>query len=461
MAIDAPPTAADPTSLQELAKRHLWMHFSRMGAYADGAEIPIIVKGDGCHVWDEHGNRYFDGLSSLFCVNIGHGRADVAQAGADQAKELGFFTNWSYAHPRAIELAARIAGLAPGDLNRVFFTSGGGESVESALKLARQFHKLNGSPNKTKIIAREVAYHGRTMGALAATGITNLRQPYEPLMPGGCHVPNTNLYRLAPGYGAENLAEAVAHRIEFEGPDTVAAVIMEPVQNAGGCFTPPEGYFQRIREICDEHDVLLISDEVICSWGRLGEYFGAERYGYQPDMITTAKGLTSSYAPMGAVIASDRIMEPFLQGTNAFMHGFTWGGHPMCAAVAMANLDVFEHEGILENVRANEPHFRAMLDGLRDIPIVGDVRGAGYFQAIELVKDRDTRLSFTKPESETLLRGYLSGELYRRGLICRADDRGDPVIQLSPPLIAGPEEFAEIESVLRPVLEEASRRMLT
>ncbi len=466
MASPATPSPAAPTSetapseLQELAKRHLWMHFSRMGAYADGAEIPIIVKGDGCYVWDEHGKKYFDGLSSLFCVNIGHGRADVAQAGADQAKELGFFTNWSYAHPRAIELAARIAGLAPGDLNRVFFTSGGGESVESAIKLARQFHKLNGKPNKTKIIAREVAYHGTTMGALAATGITNLRQAYEPLMPGGCHVPNTNLYRLPPGYGAENLAEAVAKRIEFEGPDTVAAVIMEPVQNAGGCFTPPEGYFQRVREICDEHDVLFISDEVICSWGRLGHYFGAQRFDYQPDMITTAKGLTSSYAPMGAVIASDRVMEPFLQGNNAFMHGFTWGGHPMCAAVAMANLDVFEEEHINENVLENEPHFRAMLDSLRDIPIVGDVRGAGYFQAIELVKDRDTQLSFDKDESETLLRGFLSGELFRRGLICRADDRGDPVVQLSPPLISGPEHFEEIEGILRPVLEEASRRML-
>ena len=452
--------ATGQSNLQELAKRHLWMHFSRMGAYSGGAEIPIIVKGDGCYVWDEHGKKYFDGLSSLFCVNIGHGRADVAQAGADQAKELGFFTNWSYAHPRAIELAARIAGLAPGDLNRVFFTSGGGESVESAIKLVRQFHKLNGKPNKTKIIAREVAYHGTTMGALAATGITNLRQPYEPLMPGGCHVPNTNLYRLPPGYGAENLAEAVAKRIEFEGADTVAAVIMEPVQNAGGCFTPPEGYFQRVREICDENDVLFISDEVICSWGRLGHYFGADRFGYQPDIITTAKGLTSSYAPMGAVIASDRIMEPFLEGNNTFSHGFTWGGHPMCAAVAMANLDVFENEGINENVLENEPAFRAMLDSLRDIPIVGDVRGAGYFQAIELVKDRDTQLSFSKQESETLLRGYLSGALFEKGLICRADDRGDPVIQLSPPLIAGPEHFAEIESILRPVLEEATRRML-
>ena len=451
-------TATGSGTLQELAKRHLWMHFTRMSAYSD-TEVPIIVRGEGCYVYDEHGNRYLDGLSALFCVNIGHGRADIAQAGADQAKELGFFTNWSYAHPRAIELAARIASLAPGDLNRVFFTSGGSEAVESALKLARQYHKLTGKPNKTKVIAREIAYHGTSLGALSATGITALRTPFEPLTPGGCHVPNTNTYRLPLGLDEAQLAETVAERIEFEGPDTVAAVILEPVQNAGGCFTPPDGYFQRVREICDEYDVLMISDEVICSWGRLGEWFGAQRYDYQPDVITTAKGLTSAYAPMGAVIASDRVAEPFMQGLHSFTHGFTFAGHPICAAVALANLDAFEREGVLENVRANESRLRDMLESLRDLPIVGDVRGAGYFQAIELVKDTETKESFDDAESETLLRGFLSGELFRKGLICRADDRGDPVIQVSPPLIAGPEEFAEMESILRSVLTEAGERM--
>ena len=452
--------AADSgASLQEQARRHLWMHFSRMGSYDDDHEIPIIVRGEGCYVWDEHGRRYLDGLSSLFCCNIGHGRADIAQAGADQAKELGFFTNWSYAHPRAIELATKVASLTPGDLNRVFFTSGGSEAVESALKLARQYHKLTGHPNKTKVIAREIAYHGTTLGALSATGITSLREPFEPLAPGGCHVANTNLYRLPAHMRPADLAEAVAARIEFEGPDTVAAVILEPVQNAGGCFTPPDGYFQRVREICDEHQVLLISDEVICAWGRLGEWFGSQRYGYQPDIITTAKGLTSAYAPMGAVIVSDRIAEPFQVGTSSFTHGFTFGGHPVSAAVALANLQALEADGVIDNVRAHEAEFRAMLESLLELPIVGDVRGAGYFQAIELVKDKDTKESFDDQESETLLRGFLSSELYRRGLICRADDRGDPVIQLSPPLIAGPEQFAEIESVLRPVLIEAGERM--
>jgi adenosylmethionine-8-amino-7-oxononanoate aminotransferase len=460
MAITHEAVGTEGATLQELARRHLWMSFTRLSAYDSDHEVPIIVRGEGCYVYDEHGNRYIDGLSALFCVNIGHGRADVAQAGADQAKELGFFTNWSYAHPRAIELAAKIASLAPGDLNRVFFTSGGSEAVESALKLARQYHKLTGKPNKTKVIARDIAYHGTTLGALSATGITSLREPFEPLAPGGCHVPNTNTYRLKPGMNESDLVEAIAERIEFEGPDTVAAVILEPVQNAGGCFTPPEGYFQRVREICDEYDVLFISDEVICSWGRLGEWFGAQRYEYQPDIITTAKGLTSAYAPMGAVIASDRVAEPFLEGTNSFIHGFTFAGHPICAAVALANIDVFEREGIIENVRQNESALRGMLDSLRDLPIVGDVRGAGYFQAIELVKDHDTKESFSDEESETLLRGYLSGELYRRGLICRADDRGDPVIQLSPPLIAGPKQFEEIEAILRPVLAEAGKRTL-
>jgi adenosylmethionine-8-amino-7-oxononanoate aminotransferase len=446
--------------LQEQARRHLWMHFARLGAFEAGARIPVIARGEGCYVWDADGNRYLDGLSALFCCNIGHGRTDVAQAAVYQAAQLDFWTTWSYAHPPAIALAVKLAELAPGDLNRVFFTSGGSEAVESTIKLVRQFHKLNGKPNKTKIIARETAYHGTSLGALAATGITALRQPFEPFTPGGCHVPNTNLYRLAPGYGAETLAEAIDQRIRFEGPDTVAAVFLEPVQNAGGCFTPPEGYFQRVREICDEHDVLLVSDEVICSFGRLGEWFGAQRYDYQPDIITTAKGITSAYAPMGAMIASDRLMEPFLVGSTSFAHGFTFAGHPIAAAVALANIDVLEHEGVLENVREHEAGFRAMLESLRDIEIVGDVRGAGYFHAIELVRDRDTKQSFDHQESEILLRGFLSGELFRRGLICRADDRGDPVIQLSPPLIAGPEHFEEMESVLRPVLEEATRRMV-
>jgi len=453
------PQEGSDRGLQELAKRHLWMHFTRMGAYADH-DVPIIVRGDGCYVFDESGKRYLDGLSALFCVNAGHGRAELGEAAARQARELGFYITWSYAHPPAIELAARIASLAPEGLNRVFFTSGGSEAVESAWKLARNYHRMNGEGARTKIVAREIAYHGTSLGALAATGIPGLRSQFEPLTPGGVHAPNTNSYRWPEDRDPLWAADQIEERILFEGPETVAAVILEPVQNAGGCFVPQDGYFDRVREICDRHGVLLISDEVICSWGRLGHWFGCDRYGYRPDLITTAKGLTSAYAPMGALIVSDRVAEPFMQGTAMFSHGFTFGGHPVCSAVALANIDILEREDLCGHVREKEPEFRAALEGLRDLPIVGDVRGAGYFQALELVKDRDTKETFSAEESEVLLRGFLSGELYRRGLICRADDRGDPVIQLSPPLIADTEQFAEIEAILRDVLTEAWDRVV-
>ena len=447
------------STLQQLAKRNLWMHFTRMGAYGEGAEVPVIVRGEGCYVYDEHGKRYLDGLSALYCVNVGHGRAELGEAAARQAQELGFYTNWSYAHPRSIELAARIAELAPASLNRVFFTSGGSEAVESAWKLAKAYHAARGEPTRHKLISRKLAYHGSSMGALTATGLPSVREPFEPLTPGGAHVPNTNSYRWAEDRDPLWAADAIEEAISFEGPNTVAAVILEPVQNGGGCFVPQDGYFQRVREICDRHGVLLISDEVICAWGRLGHWFGCERYGYEPDMITIAKGLTSAYAPLGAVIAADHIAEPFLHGKAIFHHGFTFGGHPVACATALANIDVLEREDLCGRVRAKEGCFREMLESLHDIPIVGDVRGAGYFYAIELVKDKDTKATFDEEESEELLRGFLSGELYRRGLICRTDDRGDPIVQFSPPLIAGEEQFEEIESILRPVLSEAAERM--
>jgi adenosylmethionine-8-amino-7-oxononanoate aminotransferase len=458
MATTGTRPAPTQAGLQELAKRHLWMHFTRHGAF-DGADVPIIVRGEGAYVWDEHGNRYLDGLSALFCVNAGHGRTELGEAAARQVEELDFYTIWSYAHPRAIELATRIASLAPGDLNRVFFTSGGSEAVESAIKLARAYHQRTGNPRKTKFISREIAYHGTTLGALAATGISELRHEFEPLVPGGLQVPNTNSYHWPPGRDPLWAADKIEEKILYEHPDTVAAVILEPLQNAGGCIPPQPGYFQRVREICDRHNVLLISDEVICAWGRLGHWFGCERYGYVPDIVTIAKALTSAYVPMGGVVVSDEVAEPFMHGKDMFTHGFTFAGHPVASAVAMANLDLFEREDLCGHVLRKEGELRAMLDSLRDIPIVGDVRGDGYFQAIELVKDQETKQGFTDEESEWLLRGFISGELFRRGLICRSDDRGDPVIQLAPTLICDTEQFEEIESVLRPVLTEAWKRV--
>ncbi len=453
---EAPGVSSD---LQGLARRHLWMHFSQMGGYSDASPIPIISRAEGAYVYDTDGKRYLDGLSGLFCCNAGHGRSEIAEAISRQVAELDFYTLWSYAHPRAIELAARIASLAPGDLNRVFFTSGGSEAVESALKLARAYHRLNGKGQKHKLIAREVAYHGSTFGALSATGITEIRTPFEPLTPGVVHAPNTSDYRWPEGRDRLWAADAIEERILFEGPETVAAVILEPVQNAGGCLVPQEGYFQRVREICDRHDVLLISDEVICAWGRVGYWFGSERYGYVPDMITVAKGMTSAYAPMGGLIASDRIAEPFMEGDESFLHGFTFGGHPLAAAAAMANLDIFEKEDLCGHVRAKEAEFRAVAEELSDLPIVGEVRGAGFFQALELVKDKQTKETFNHEEAESLLKDFLSTRLQDLGLICRADDRGDPVVQLAPPLICDTEQFQEIGEHLHDVLSEASKRI--
>jgi adenosylmethionine-8-amino-7-oxononanoate aminotransferase len=447
------------------------MHFTRHSVFEDRSDgglahsVPIIVRGEGHKIWDDRGNEYIDGLAGLFVVQVGHGRTELAEAAARQAKDLAFFPLWSYAHPKAIELAERLAAGAPGDLNRVFFTTGGGEAVETAWKLAKQYWKLVGKPTKHKVISRSVAYHGTPQGALSITGIPAAKEMFEPLVPGAFKVPNTNSYR-APEHLRDDekafgrwAADRIAEAIEFEGPDTVAAVFLEPVQNSGGCFPPPPGYFERVREICDEYDVLLVSDEVICAFGRIGSMFACDDFNYVPDIITCAKGMTSGYSPIGAMIASDRLFEPFRSGTTYFPHGYTFGGHPVSAAVAMENLDIFEREGLNDHVKENAPRFRATLEKLLDLPIVGDVRGAGYFYGIELVKDKETRETFNDEESERLLRGYLSKALFDAGIYCRADDRGDPVIQLAPPLIIGQAEFDDIESRLRSVLKDAEKHL--
>jgi adenosylmethionine-8-amino-7-oxononanoate aminotransferase len=453
----------DSEQLSADAREHLWMHFTRMSSYAD-TPVPTIVRGEGARIFDADGRSYLDGLSGLFVVQAGHGRRELAEAAYKQASELAFFPLWSYAHPPAIALADRLASYAPGDLNKVFFTTGGGEAVETAWKLAKQYYKLVGKPMKHKVISRAVAYHGTPQGALSITGIPDARKWFEPLVPGAHKVPNTNFYR-APEHGDDLeafgrwAADQIDFAIEMEGADTVAAVFLEPVQNSGGCFPPPPGYFQRVREICDKHDVLLVSDEVICAFGRLGTMFGCDKFGYVPDIITCAKGLTSGYSPIGAAIVSDRIAAPFYSGTDYFPHGYTFGGHPVSAAVAMANLDIFEREGLPEHVLQNEGAFRSTLEKLTDLPIVGDVRGDGYFYGIELVKDKATKETFDDDESERLLRGFLSRALFDAGLYCRADDRGDPVVQLAPPLIVGQPEFDEIEQILRSVLTEAWARL--
>jgi adenosylmethionine-8-amino-7-oxononanoate aminotransferase len=444
--------------LGQMASDHLWGHFTPL-THQPGHEPAIIERGDGCYVWDRHGKRYLDGLAGLFTVQAGHGRIELAEAAAKQSAELAYFPIWTFAHPTAVELAARLADLAPGDLNRVFFTTGGSEAVESAWKLARQYFKAIGQPGRYKAIARNIAYHGVGMGALALTGVPALRAPFEPLVPGARHVATTNRYRCDLCAHADactlSCADDIERTILQEGPESVAAVFLEPVQNAGGCLTPTPGYFERVREICDRYGVLLVSDEVICAFGRLGTMFGAQRVGSQPDMITMAKGITSGYSPLGGVMISDRIAEPFLEPGRTFLHGITFAGHPVSCAVALANLDLFERDDLLGNVMANEDAFRQALGELEDLPWVGEIRGMGYFYGIELVKDKTTKAGFEGAEEQRLLRDLLSPKLFELGLHCRADDRGDPVLQLSPPLTAGPEEFEFMTRVIRQALIES------
>jgi adenosylmethionine-8-amino-7-oxononanoate aminotransferase len=482
-------TITSPASLdlQRLAKEHLWMHFTRMGGYAT-ADVPIIVRGEGCYLEDANGKRYLDALAGLFSVNIGYSFGEeIGQAALEQMRELPFYTNWSYAHPRAIELAAEVAALAPGDLNRVFFCNGGSEAVESAWKLARQYYRARGSrktktspaepetrhdelvasmeapQHRYKAIARHVAYHGTTFGALTLNGIPALRTPFEPLVSEVQHVSNTNRYHRPPEETEEQFTQFLLDELERAilsmGPDTVCLVHMEPVQNAGGCFTPPAGYWRGVREICDRYDILLSADEVITAFGRIGHWFGSERYDIRPDIVTLAKGLSSSYAAIGGVVATDKVMEPFLEATSMFSHGITFGGHPVMTAIALKNIEIMKRERILEHVRDNEEAFHDTLAQLLDLPIVGDLRGTGFFWALELVKDKETRATFDEEECERLLRGYLSNALFEAGMICRADDRGDPVIQISPPLVAGQTQFDEIAGILGEVLTEATALM--
>jgi adenosylmethionine-8-amino-7-oxononanoate aminotransferase len=475
-------TTMSTEELQRAAREHLWLHFTRMGGYHDG-EVPVIVRGDGCYLEDANGKRYLDALAGLFSVNIGYGFGEeVGEAAAAQMRELPFYTNWSYAHPRAIELAQEVASLAPGDLNRVFFVSGGSEAVESAWKLARQYYLARGEKRvpdadetrrdermatpahrKYKAIARQIAYHGTTMGALSINGIPALRIPFEPLVPEVRHVKNTNRYHRPPDETEAEftamLLDDLEQTILAMGPETVCLVHMEPVQNAGGAFTPPEGYWRGVRELCDRYDILLSADEVITGFGRIGHWFGSERYDIRPDIVCSAKGLSSSYAAIGAVIATDRVMEPFLESTSMYSHGITFGGHPVMAAIALKNIEIMKRERIVEGVREHEDAFRGTLAQLLDLPIVGDLRGVGFFYALELVKDKETRETFSDEECESLLRGFLSPALFERGLICRADDRGDPVIQISPPLVARQEQFDEMVGILGDVLAEAGQRM--
>jgi adenosylmethionine-8-amino-7-oxononanoate aminotransferase len=430
---------------------NLMLHFT---PYAeDWSKLPVIVSGEGCYITDDRGNNYIDGLAGLFTTQVGHGRTELAEVAARQMKELGFFPNWSFQHPRSLELAAKIAEVAPGDLNSTFFVSSGSEAVETVIKLARQYHKTNGEPGRYKIISRDVAYHGTTMGALSVTGLPGFKAPFEPLPSGFFHVSNTQ-------QDPEGAADAIEQMIETEGPELVAAVILEPVQNAGGCLVPPPDYWVRVREICDRHGVLLASDGVICAFGRLGEWFGIERFGVIPDMSTFAKGVTSGYLPMGGVVVNDRIASTLKENASMFMHGSTFGGHPVSSAVALENMAIIEREGLLKNVHALEGHFGEELRRMaEDHPIVKEVRGMGFFWAVEVSPEHPGGTPLAEDEYQKYFKGVLSRKLMEGGLICRFDDKDDPVIQFSPALVSDREVLSRIAEITDGALTALEREL--
>ena len=421
----------------------------------------VIVRGEGVQVFDEHGKAYIEGMAGLWCASLGFSEQRLADAAFRQMSTLPYYHSFSGKVPGPVtELVEAMIKWAPVPMARVLFANSGSESNDTAFKLVRYYNNAKGRPLKKKIIARNKGYHGVTAAAASMSGLASMHQNFDLPLPGIVRVSCPHFYQFSlPGETEAQFVDRLAQELEDtilrEGPDTVACVFVEPVQNAGGCFTAPDEYFTRVREICDRYGILMISDETICAWGRLGAMFACDRLGYVPDIITSAKGLTSGYSPLGTMIVSDRIAEPFAEEGVSFLHGFTFAGHPVSCAVAMANLDVIEREGIIDHVLANEAAFRATLEKLLDLPIVGDVRGMGFFYGIELVKNAKTRETFSAEESELLLRTHLSKRLLELGLVCRADDRGEPVIQVSPPLIAGQAEFDEIERIIRIALVEA------
>jgi adenosylmethionine-8-amino-7-oxononanoate aminotransferase len=428
-----------------MSRRPLLLHFARNG----GAEPFVVVRGEGPYVFDASGRRYVDALSSLFCAQLGYSYGErLGEVAARQMRELAFATNWGVASPPAVELAERLGDVT--GLRHAFFTSGGSEAVEAAWKIVRQIHLARGEHRRTKVIARRTAYHGVTLGALALTGVPAMKEPFGRPAIDVRHVAWTNPYRA----DCDDPLADVERAVEEEGPDTIAMIIAEPVQNAGGCLTPPPGYWPGLREIADRCGALLVADEVICGFGRLGEWLGSQRYDGRPDVVTCAKGLTAAYQPMGAALVSDGAAAPLFDAGRTLLHGVTFGGHPVCAAVALEVMRIYEEDRVFENVRALEGHLEGRLRQLLALPLVGDVRGAGFFWALELVADAEGR-RFDAAERERLLRGYLPDRLLEAGIVARADDRGDSVLQIAPPLVSDRAVLDEIADRLGEVLSGA------
>jgi adenosylmethionine-8-amino-7-oxononanoate aminotransferase len=437
------------TAVEQEALEHVWIHSARWLDLAERDGLRVLVRGDGCRVWDARGREYFDSLAGLYVVNVGHGRKEIGDAMARQAQELAYVSAASYTSLPAVQLGDVLAGLTPGDLNRFFFCSGGSEAIETAMKIAKQIQAMRGFPKRYKIIARLGGYHGATFGALSITSSRN-ETYFGPFMHGVSFVPSPDRYRprFGPGGEAEDLAcaEAVDYEIRAQGAETVAAVIGEPVSAANATHVPSPRYWQRVREICDKHGVLLILDEVINGFGRTGTMFASEQFGVVPDLMTMAKGLSSGYAPIGAVAVTDRLYTEFKQKDVGLAHLLTFGGQAVSCAAALANLDILRREDLPRRSAEQGAYLLDRLQGLRAHPTVGDVRGLGLLCAVELVQNKETKEPFGWGPAA-------AAHPFSRRLVAAMDERGlfgrvFMSIQISPPLIITRDEIDRMVAII-------------
>jgi adenosylmethionine-8-amino-7-oxononanoate aminotransferase len=459
-------TRSPAAELSATATRHLLLHMTPNGSLGpEGEDLLVVQRGEGPYVHDTDGRRYIDGLSGLYCCQLGYSYGpEFAEAAERQLRELCYSPLWTgSAHPAALELAERLARIAPVDLEHTFFSGGGAEAVETAWKIARRYHALRGEPGRTKAIARRGAYHGLTIGALSFTDDPGLSEPYGPPAIDTRFVSNTNRSGLARQFADDEayttwlLAELEA-AVLAEGPETVALLIAEPVQNRGGCITPPEGYWQGLRMLADRYGFLLVADEVITAFGRIGEWFGGDRYGARPDLVTVAKGITAGYAPLGATLVGTKVAEVINRPGAVLNHGYTFAGHPLSAAIALRNLEIMGRDRILENVRALQGDLAKRMTALKDLPIVGDVRGTGFFYACELVGDLDDG-GFSDTARKELVAGLIPRRLREAGLLARVYDRSAPLVQIAPPLISDRSVLDRIAAIIAGTLAEASARL--
>jgi adenosylmethionine-8-amino-7-oxononanoate aminotransferase len=438
---------SDTESLRHAGDEHVWLHASPWRALLSEEGKRILVEGHGCIVKDVDGKEYIDGLAGLWLVNVGHGRKEIGEAMATQAGTLAYASSTQATTVPAIQLATLLSEITPGDLSTVFFCSGGSEAVESAIKIARQYHHLTGAPKRFKIIGRRGSYHGATFGAMSVSGTRQMSEPfYSPFMQGTMHVSPPYCYRCdyRHTYPACDVycVDAIEQMIQFEGPETVAAVIAEPVSASGGIVIPPPEYLPRLREICDRHGVLLIVDEVINGFGRTGKMFASEHWDLVGDIMTVAKGLSSGYAPIAAAICRPKVVEPFASDKGKKLaHLLTFGGQAVACTAALANIAIIQGEKLVENAAAMGTYLLEQLRSLQHHPTVGDIRGIGLLVAVELVKDRDSKEKFAMDGEEVKTLGTL---LIDRGLLTRVTH----IILLSPPLCITPAEVDRMVEII-------------